>query len=211
LTLLLLIRHAVTDMTGKRLYGRSDGVTLSEAGRSQAADLALRVSEVPIDALYSSPLERCLETAEPISRAAGVEVRTLEGVLEIDYGTWTGRPFTTLRRTNLWKEFHGPTPSAPRFPEGETLAEAQRRVVAAVSGLHERHPRETVAVVTHGDVVALVLAHYAGIHIDLFQRLEVAPASVTAIGVGAGAPRIRTVNHTGTFRDLAPPKRTRRG
>lgn len=210
MTLLLLIRHAVTDMTGKRLYGRSEGIVLSEEGREQAATLARRVSEVPLDALYSSPLERCLETAQPISQATGLRVETLEGVLEIDYGEWTGRPFTSLRGTRLWKEFHGPTPSAPRFPGGETLAEAQRRAVTAVDSVVQMHPKQTVAVVTHGDVIALALAHYAGIHVDLFQRLEVSPASVTAIGIGGGAPRIKRLNDTGTLRELAPPRRRRR-
>jgi probable phosphomutase (TIGR03848 family) len=209
-TLLLLVRHAVTDMTGKRLYGRSEGISLSEAGREQAAGLAKRVAEVPLDALYSSPLDRCMETAAPIAEACGVTVQQVEGMLEIDYGDWTGRPFTSLSRTKLWREFHGATPSAPRFPGGETLAEAQARVVGATGELVDRHPKGTVAVVTHGDVVALVLAYYAGIHVDLFQRLEVAPASVTAIGVGSGAPRIRRVNDTGTLADLAPPPRGRR-
>jgi probable phosphoglycerate mutase len=210
MTLLLLVRHAVTDMTGKRLYGRSKGVVLSEAGREQAAALAKRLSVVPVDALYSSPLDRCMETAASIAEACGVEVRPLEGVLEIDYGDWTGRPFATLSRTKLWREFHGPTPSVPRFPGGETLAEAQARVVAAVGELIDRHPKDTIAIVTHGDVVALTLAYYAGIHIDLFQRLEVAPASVTAIALGSGAPKIRRVNDTGTLADLAPPRRGRR-
>jgi probable phosphomutase (TIGR03848 family) len=203
-TTLLLIRHAVTDMTGKRLYGRSEGVSISELGTEQAASLAERMAEVRVDALYSSPLDRCLETARPIQEACGVKVRELPGVIEIDYGTWTGRAFTSLRRLKLWQEFHGGTPSVPRFPGGETLAEAQRRAVAAVEEVLERHPKETVAVVTHGDIVALVLAHYAGIHIDLFQRLEVAPASVTAIVAGDGPPKIRRVNDTGTLRDLAP-------
>ena len=205
MTTLLLIRHAVTDMTGKRLYGRSEGISISKSGTEQAASLAERMAEVRVDALYSSPLERCLQTARPIEDACGVKVRPLEGVIEIDYGTWTGRPFTSLRRLKLWREFHGATPSAPRFPGGETLAEAQARAVAAIEELVERHPKETVAVVTHGDVVALLLAHYAGIHIDLFQRLEVAPASVTAIVAGGGAPKVRRVNDTGTLRDLAPP------
>jgi probable phosphoglycerate mutase len=210
-TLLALVRHAVTDMTGKRLYGRSEGIRLSKEGRRQAAALAERMKELPLDALYSSPLERCMETALPISESTGVEVEQIEGVLEIDYGEWTGRPFTSLRKTKLWSEFHGATPSAPRFPGGETLAEAQRRAVTAIDSLIQRHSKETIAVVTHGDVVALVLAHYAGIHIDLFQRLEVAPASVTAVSIGAGAPRIRRVNDTGTLADLAPPRRPRRG
>ena len=211
MTLLALVRHAVTDMTGKRLYGRSEGVVLSRDGRRQAADLAERMKALPLDALYSSPLDRCMETARAISEATGVAVEQVEGVLEIDYGEWTGRPFTSLRKTKLWRDFHGATPSAPRFPGGETLAEAQRRAVTAIDSLIQQHPKETIAVVTHGDVVALVLAHYAGIHIDLFQRLEVAPASVTAVSVGAGAPRIRRVNDTGTLADLAPPRRTRRG
>ncbi|MGH2691992.1 MAG: MSMEG_4193 family putative phosphomutase [Actinomycetota bacterium] len=210
MALLLLIRHAVTAMTGKRLYGRSEGIGLSEEGREQAAALARRMTEVPLDALYSSPLDRCLETARLISEASGLELQLLEGVLEIDYGDWTGRTFMSLRRTKLWKEFHGATPSIPRFPGGETLAEAQRRAVAAIDGVVQRHPRGTIAVVTHGDVVALVLAHYAGIHVDLFQRLEVTPASVTAVGLGGGAPRIRRVNDTGTLRDLAQRKPTRR-
>ena len=202
-TLLLLVRHAITDMTGKRLYGRSEGISISETGREQAAGLARRMAEVPLDALYSSPLDRCVETAGPIADACGVEVQTLEGVIEIDYGRWTGRPFTSLRRLKLWREFHGATPSTPRFPGGETLLEAQRRAVDAVEQVVERHPKATVAVVTHGDIVALVLAHYAGVHVDLFQRLEVYPASVTAIAAGNGAPKIRRVNDTGTLRDLA--------
>lgn len=209
MALLLLIRHAVTDMTGKRLYGRSEGISLSRTGREQAVALARRVAEVPLDALYSSPLDRCMETARTISEACGVLVTPLEGVLEIDYGRWTGRPFTSLRRTRLWREFHGANPSAPRFPGGETLAEAQTRAVEAVEDVAERHPKGTIGVVTHGDVVALVLAHYAGIHVDLFQRLEVAPASVTAIALGSGAPKIRRVNETGTLRDLASRHRAR--
>lgn len=196
-------------MTGKRLYGRSEGISLSEVGREQAADLARRLAELPLDALYSSPLDRCMETARPIGEACGVKVIPVKGVLEIDYGTWTGRPFTSLRRLRLWREFHGANPSSPRFPGGETLLEAQRRAVEAVGELAERHPKGTIAVVTHGDVVALVLAHFAGIHIDLFQRLEVAPASVTAIAFGSGAPRIRRVNDTGSLRDLAPRRRAR--
>lgn len=136
--------------------------------------------------------------------ACGVRMEPLEGVLEIDYGSWTGRTFTSLRRLKLWREFHGATPSTPRFPGGETLLEAQRRAVEAVEEVIERHPKQTIAIVTHGDVVALVLAHYAGVHIDLFQRLEVAPASVTAIAAGDGTPKIRRVNDTGTLRDLAP-------
>jgi probable phosphomutase (TIGR03848 family) len=205
--LLLLVRHAVTSITGSRLYGRAGGISLSEEGRAQAAALADRLREVPLDALYASPLDRCLETAKEISRACGLRLERLEGFLEIDYGEWTGRPFTSLRRTKLWRELHGATPSRPRFPSGETLLEAQRRTVDATLRLAGRHAKDTVVVVTHGDVVALVLAHFAGIHIDLFQRLEISPASITAIQLGGGMPKIRRVNDTGSLVDFVPRRR----
>ncbi|MGH2686329.1 MAG: MSMEG_4193 family putative phosphomutase [Actinomycetota bacterium] len=209
MAVILLVRHAVTAVTGKRLYGRAGGISLSDEGREQARRLAERISAIRLDALYSSPLERCLETAAPIASACGREVRTVEGILEIDYGTWTGRPFTSLRRTRIWRRVHGTQPSAVRFPGGETLGEAQRRSVDALNEIAERHPRGTVAVVSHGDVVSLVLAHLAGVHVDLFQRIHVAPASVSAVSVGPSGPMILRVNDTGTLEDLGRPRRPR--
>ena len=206
MALILLIRHAVTSMTGKRLYGRSEGITLSAEGRQQATALAERLREVPLTALYASPLERCMETASAIAATRRLDIRPLEGVLEIDYGRFTGRSFPALRRTKVWREIHGNQPSAVRFPGGETLAEAQRRSVDAVAEVAARHPRGTVAIVTHGDVISLVIAHFAGVHVDLFQRLEAAPASVSAISIGGGAPKVRRVNDTGTLHDLRPPR-----
>jgi probable phosphoglycerate mutase len=209
--LILLVRHAVTDVTGKRLYGRAGGISLSDEGRRQAGRLAERVGAIRLDALYSSPLERCLETAAPIADACGTPVQTVEGILEIDYGTWTGRPFSSLRRTRIWRQVHGNQPSAVRFPGGETLGEAQRRSVDAINEIAERHPRGTVAVVTHGDVVSLVLAHFAGVHIDLFQRIQVSPASVSAISIGSSGPMIHRINDIGTLGDLGRPRRPVRG
>jgi probable phosphoglycerate mutase len=192
-------------MTGKRLYGRSEGVSLSDEGRAQAERLAERMRGLRLTAIYSSPLDRCRETAAPIAEGRRLEVRPLEGVLEIDYGTFTGRSFPSLRRTKLWRQIHGMQPSAVRFPGGETLAEAQRRSVDAVTEVAERHPKGTVAIVTHGDVISLVIAHLAGVHVDLFQRIEVAPASVSAVAVGGGVPKVRRVNDTGSLEDLGPP------
>ena len=210
MTLLLLVRHAVTDVTGVRLYGRSTGIGLSDAGREQVRGLVERTSEVPLDAVYSSPLERCLETAGPVAERHGLEVQEVEDLIEIDYGRWTGRPFTSLRRMKLWQEIHGANPSAVRFPGGETLAEAQVRVKAAVDELVARHPKDTIAVVSHGDPISLLVASFAGVHVDLFQRIEVAPASVSAISVGTGPPRLRLLNETGSLAHLARPKRARR-
>jgi probable phosphomutase (TIGR03848 family) len=206
--ILLLIRHGVTDQTGKRLYGRS-AVHLSAAGREQALGVAERLRGVRLAALYSSPLDRCLETAAPIAEASGLEVNTVEDLQEIDYGTWTGKSFPALRRTKLWRRIHGSSPSAVRFPGGETLAEVQRRAVAALEGIAERHPRATVAVVSHGDVVLLALAHFAGMHVDQYQRLEAATASISAVRLTEGAPKVLRVNDTGTLEDLNPPRRSR--
>lgn len=200
--IVLLIRHGVTDQTGKHLYGRLPGVHLSERGREQAEDLAERLAGVPLRALYVSPMERCRETAAPVARAHGLRPRRLAALNEVDYGRWAGRPVATLVRSGAWARARS-SPSRFRFPEGETLVEVQRRSVTAVEMLSARHPREVVAAVSHGDVVRLTLTHFAGVHIDLFQRLEVAPASVSAVALSRDdIPRILRVNDTGTLDDL---------
>jgi probable phosphomutase (TIGR03848 family) len=208
--IVLLIRHAVTDQTGKKLYGRTEGISISERGREQAEGLVERLEGVPIAALYLSPMERCVQTAAPLVRARGLEPETLPGLNEIDYGEWAGRSFATLSRSNAWKRVRH-APASVRFPGGETLWEAQRRAVEAIEEVAARHRRKIAAVVTHGDVVRLALAHYAGIHIDLFQRLEVATASVSAIALGDSGPRILKVNDTGDLRDVVPPRPARTG
>jgi probable phosphomutase (TIGR03848 family) len=206
---LLLIRHGVTADTGKRLYGRSPGIHLSDAGRAQAERVAERLRPLPLEAIYSSPLDRCTETAGPIAAGRGLEVRPLPEMEEVDYGRWTGRTFASLSRTRLWRRVHR-APSGVRFPGGEALAEAQRRSVEALEQVAERHSRRPVAVVSHGDPIRLALAHFAGIHLDLFQRLEVHPGSVSAVALSDGVGRVLRVNDTGTLEDLAPPPRPRR-
>jgi probable phosphoglycerate mutase len=201
-TILLLIRHALTDFTGKRLSGSTPGIHLSAEGKAQAEHLAERVSTLPISALYASPLERCTETALAIGAGRGLTVQALPELEEVGYGRWTGRPLAQLARTALWKNVQH-SPSSVRFPGGETLSEVQRRAVTALDGIAERHPRATVAAVTHADVIRLTLAHYAGVHIDLFQRLIVSPASVSAVVLGDRIPRILRINDTGTLSDLS--------
>jgi probable phosphomutase (TIGR03848 family) len=208
MAVLLLIRHAITDQTGKRLYGRRPGIHLSDRGREQAASLARRIAATRPAALYSSPLERCLETAAPIAEATGLEVRKLPELLEIDYGSWTGRPFSSLRGTKLWERVRR-LPSAARFPEGEAMLDVQRRVVAVVEDVAGRHPRGVVAVVSHGDPIALALAHFLGLHVDLFQRIHAAPASVSAVVLSDAAPLVLRVGDTGTLEDLRPQPRRR--
>jgi probable phosphomutase (TIGR03848 family) len=208
--LLLLIRHALTQATGRRLSGRTPGIHLSEEGRRQAEELAGRLHPLPLAAVYASPLERCLETAQAIADPRGLTVHPVPDLAEIDYGKWTGRSMPQLVRTALWKKVQQ-SPSSVTFPEGEGLADAQRRGVAALEEIATRHPRGTVAVVSHADVIRLALAHYAGLHIDLFQRLIVSPASVSAIGLGDRIPRLVRMNDTGNLDDLARRKAPRDG
>lgn len=200
-TLLLLIRHAVTDHTGKRLYGRSEGIHLSETGRYQASRLAERMREVRLEALYTSPMDRCRETASILAGGRRLRPRTLGDLNEVDYGEWTGRALGALRRTKVWRQVRS-SPASVRFPGGESLFEVQERAVRAVQEISARHPHGTVAVVSHGDVIRLCLAHYAGVHLDLFQRLEVDTASVTALLLEGGGPRVVRVNDTGTLAGL---------
>lgn len=204
MTLLLLIRHGVTDATGRKITGRTPGVHLSERGREQAGMLAERLVGVPLSAIYSSPLERCRETAEPLAAARRLRIRTRAELSEVDYGAWTNRSLSQLARTKLWRAVQQ-APSAARFPGGEGLLDVQERMVGALTRIADDHPHAAVAVFSHGDPIRLALAHFAGIHADLFQRLVVEPASVSAVLVGGGIPRIARVNDTGDPADLGQP------
>ena len=206
--LLLLVRHAVTEHTGARLSGWMPGLHLSEEGRRQAEGLAGRLEPVPLDAVYASPLERCQETATAVAEAKGLKLETLDDLGEVRYGDWTGRTLKELAREPLWKVVQA-TPSAARFPDGESLFEMQARAVLAVERLREAHPRQAVAVCSHADVIKALVCHYLGMHLDLFQRVVVSPASVTAIAFGP-APYLVRLNDTGGNADLAPPRRARR-
>jgi probable phosphomutase (TIGR03848 family) len=203
--LLLLLRHGVTEHTGARLSGWTAGLHLSEAGREQARGLAERLGPVPVDAVYASPLERCQETAAVVAEAKGLKLETLEDLGEVHYGDWTGRTLKELAREPLWKLVQA-TPSAARFPEGESLYEMQARSVRAVERLRAAHPSQTVAVCSHADVIKAVACHYLGMHLDLYQRVVVSPASVTAFAFGP-VPYLVRLNDTGGNGDLVPPRR----
>jgi probable phosphomutase (TIGR03848 family) len=209
-TLALLIRHGLAESAEGRLYGTTPGIHLSDEGRTQADRLVERLSGVKLDAVFSSPFERCLETAEPLAARRNLEVQVVAELGEVDYGRWTGRTFNSLRRTALWRRVHQ-IPSSVRFPGGESLTEVQDRAVRALEEIAARHPRDVVAVVSHGDVIRLLLAHYAAMHMDLFHRLVADRASVSAVTVGEGVPRVVRMNDTGTLGDLAEgrPRRPR--
>ena len=198
MTTFLLIRHATNDTVGKSIAGWSD-VSLNEEGRAQAERLAGRLAGARVAALYSSPLARARETAAPLARALGLEVQTSEALGEIRFGDWTGRTLDELDRDPRWRSFNT-FRSATRVPGGELMLEAQTRFVAELERLRERHPRASVAVVSHGDLIKAAVAHYAGIHLDLFQRIEIGPASASIVEVDDHGPRILLLNDTGRWK-----------
>lgn len=206
MTEILLIRHGINDFvkTG-RLAGWTPGVHLNEEGRAQAEALAQRLAALPVHAIYSSPLDRAVETAEPLARAKGVTIRIVEGIGEVRYGDWTGGELKELAKHDLWRGVQH-FPSLTRFPNGETMAEMQARAVAQVEAIRAAHAEEVVALVSHGDVIKSIIAHYVGLHLDLFQRIDVAPASLTWLHLGRGGPRLVVLNDTGSVPRL--PEKT---
>lgn len=199
---LLLVRHGENDLIkARRLAGRLPGVHLNETGREQARRLAIRLASWPLAAVYSSPLERCYETATIIATPHGLPVCTHDGLLESNYGEWQGQAVDDLIQTELWKLVQI-TPSFVRFPGGESLRAMQQRVVEALHEIAAAHPRQVVVVCTHADPIRAAITCFLGAPLDLFQRLEIAPGSVSMVRFGPFGPRVHCVNDTGR---LEPP------
>lgn len=193
MTIVLLLRHATCDPVGRSIAGRAPGLHLNEEGRSQAESLARSLARLPIRAVYSSPLERALETARPLVRALGVPLREAPGLVELDFGDWTGRTLVELERDPRWRAFNERRETS-RIPGGETMAEAVGRAAEAVTAIHQADSGGMLAAVSHGDVIRGLLAHYLGLSLDHMLRLEAAPASVSAVEVGNGWARVLSVN-----------------
>lgn len=205
-TTLVLVRHATTAATGKRLGGWTPGVHLDEAGVAQAEATAQRLSTADLAAVYSSPLERTQDTARIVARPHGLRVRTRRGLGEVDYGEWTDKPLAQLRRRALWSVIQA-TPSRVSFPGGESIRAAQARAVDATEELAAEHAGQTVACVSHADVIKAVVAHHLGMPLDTFQRLVISPASVTVLALPEGGPpALLTINDTGSAGPPVPPK-----
>ena len=201
MTTLVLVRHGHTDAAGKRLTGWAPGVHLNEQGRAEAAGLVYRLEGLRIDAIYSSPLERCRETSAPLARARGLASRTRRGLIEVGYGDWSGRPISQLRRTRLWSQVMS-TPSNVRFPGGESMLGVQARAVDVAFAISRSHPRGTVVAVSHADVIRLLVMHLAGIHADQLHRVAIDTASITVVALGDGLPRLLKLNDTGDLSAL---------
>jgi probable phosphoglycerate mutase len=207
-TVVLLVRHGTTPTTGKVLPGRAPGLHLSDQGRAQAEAVAERIGILsskehgaPV-AVYASPLERTSETARPIARALGLRVRSDRGLLECDFGGWTGKKLADLAKKPEWSTVQR-NPSGFRFPGGESFLEMQARMASALARLVALHPGRTVVAVSHADPIKAVVAQAAGTPLDLFQRLTVAPCSVSAIAYTGGGPVVLTVNSTASLEALA--------
>jgi probable phosphomutase (TIGR03848 family) len=205
-TTVLLIRHALTDETGRRLSSRRPGLHLNDIGRHQARTLAERVSVLALAAVYASPLERTQETAEPLAAVQGLTIETREALLEVEFGEWTGAWFEELEQRPEWHEFNAER-SARRPPGGETLLEVQGRVVSELEAVERAHPDQAVALVTHGDVIRAAVLHCLSMPLDLHARLEVAPASISMIDLSASGVRLVRLNDTGSLVGLDGPTR----
>ena len=195
MTRVFLIRHATNDaLKNGVLYGRTPGVHLNEEGRAQAQALAERMSAVDLAAVYSSPLERAQETAAPLAERQGVDVVVHPGLAETDAGEWTGQPLEEVRKLEAWQELMA-YPSGVALPDGESLWQAQVRMVEAVEEIRAAHER--VAIVSHADPLRVLVAHYLGLPLDLFRRLTISPASITVFDFDVPVPRLVCLNETG--------------
>ncbi|NOZ29867.1 MAG: MSMEG_4193 family putative phosphomutase [Chloroflexi bacterium] len=196
-TTLLLIRHALNDWVGKKLAGWTPGVHLNEQGRRQAHALADRLAREKIAAIYSSPLERTVETAEIVAQPHRLPIRIRDGLGEVKYGDWTGYSTQEMAKKypDLWRVIQT-FPTGARFPNGESIHEMQSRALHELDAIVRAHPGETVAIVSHADVIKACVAHYLGVHLDLFQRIVISPASLTTVQMFPWGPRVVCVNDT---------------
>ena len=208
MTTVVLVRHGLTALTGPVLAGWTPGLHLDERGQEQAARLAERLRPVPFDAVVSSPLDRCLDTAGAVLEGREQELQVDERLGECHYGEWTGKPLKELAKEPMWKVVQQ-HPSAAVFPGGEALRDTQARAVAAVRDWNARlGPDATWLACSHGDVIKAVVADALGLHLDGFQRIVVDPCSVTVVRYTETRPFVARVNDNGgSVADLLPPKR----
>ena len=196
MTTFLLIRHGDNDMIeGRVLTGRRPGVSLNANGRRQASDLAVHLSDLPIEAIYSSPMERTRETAQPLAEKLGLPVHTLQEINEVDFGDWTGSSYRELAEDPQWRAYKS-FRSGIRTLGGEMSIQVQQRMICVLETLRNRHENEVVAIFSHGDPIRTVIAHFLGMPLDFIHRLQISPASVSALDYTSSQARVLCVNHT---------------
>jgi probable phosphomutase (TIGR03848 family) len=204
-TIVLFVRHGQTPTTGKKLPGRAPGLHLAPMGVTQAETAAARIAALnKVKAVYASPMERTQETAAPIAKACGLRVRTHKGLIEADFGSWTGKNLSALYKLPEWKTVQS-YPSGFRFPKGESFPEMQTRMTGAVADLVAKHPGDTIVAVSHADTIKAAVADAAGTPLDLFQRIVVSPCSVSAVMYTPTGPIVLSVNSTGDDLSMLVP------
>lgn len=205
----LLIRHGETDYNKKmHIAGRLPGVHLNKKGRQQAQSIAEKLAGLPVKAIYSSPLERTMETAEPLAKALNLEVIPIPGLLETDCGEWQGQSVKKLRRLKVWQSVQQ-RPALFHFPGGEWIGECQHRLVEVIETLRLEHsPQDLLVCFSHSDPIKQVIAYYLGLPLDNFQRLTIDTASITALQVNDGGSRLIMMNYNPSFTwdAFQPPK-----
>lgn len=208
MTTLFLIRHGENDyLKQNRLPGRLPGIHLNERGREQASALARSLEKLPIKAVFSSPLERAVETAEPIAASLHLKIKVRPGLKEADVGEWQGQPFKKLYKKPAW-ELVEKTPSLMRFPGGESFPELETRVVNELETIRAAtHPRDLIVVVFHADPIKIAVAHYLGLPLDAFQKLTVSPGSATVLFVSDALVRLVGLNLKPPFQFETPQRK----
>jgi probable phosphomutase (TIGR03848 family) len=197
-TTFLLIRHGDNDYVGRAFAGRMPGVHLNDAGRAQAVALADRLQHAGIRAIYSSPLDRATETVAPLADRLHLPVTVRERLIEIGTGDWTGAVFAELDSDPLWRRFNQ-FRSSTHAPGGELMTEVQTRMTLEMEELRRHHAGETIALVSHADVIRFTVAHYAGIPVDLAHRLDIRPASVSIVALDQQGATIVRLNDDGAI------------
>jgi probable phosphomutase (TIGR03848 family) len=202
-TLILLVRHGRTPTTGKVLPGRAKGLHLSTEGQAEAEAVAQRLAGIKVDAIYASPLERARETAAPFAKLSKQSIKIDKGLLECEFGDWTGQNLSDLYKLPEWSTVQK-YPSGFRFPNGESFSEMQTRTTGAIANMVIKHRGGVVAAFSHADPIKAAVADALGTHLDLFQRISISTCSVTAITYGPNGPNVLTVNETGNLSALKP-------
>jgi probable phosphomutase (TIGR03848 family) len=193
-SVVLLVRHGLTPTTGIKLPGRAPGLHLSDEGRRQAEAAAERIGKVArIAAVYCSPITRARETAQPIGRAVKRALRIERDLADLDIGEWTGMSLKQAARRPEWETVQR-NPSSFRFPGGESFPEMQTRMTSALGRIVARHPGQIVVAVSHADPIKAAVAQALGTPLDLFQRIMIAPSSITVVAYRRGGPSVLTVN-----------------
>jgi probable phosphoglycerate mutase len=189
----LLIRHGSTDRVGQSLAGRQAGVLLNAGGREQVAQLVRALAWLPLTAVYTSPLERAVETARPLAADHNLDARVRPALTDIDFGAWTGRALIELEADPAWARFNRDRQRACP-PGGEALAAVQHRVLEELLTLARSHQSETIAIVTHAEPIRCALAALAGTSLDEAMAMNIEPGRVSVIGITPDVRRVLAVN-----------------